>query len=246
MTWCFYACEEVSRATTACATCGRQRPDLLAADAAILGEPTGGLVEAGCQGTLRVRVDLAGAGPTRPAPSPGATPSTGWPRSSAAVAAYEGRRAVLDGCEYAEQLQAVAVGGRGGRQRGPRRGLAVASTTASPPTGRRRGRRRVLDCLAGLLDEAGDRGSVVDAGRRGPAGARPPAAWPPWWRRPAPPPGPRSGWTDVATFWAHGVPAANFGPGDPLLAHHPDERVSPPPRSIRPGHLSCLLPGPVG
>ena len=67
VTWCFYACEEVEQEFNGLRQLWEQRPDLLGADAAILGEPTGGMVEAGCQGTLRVRVTLArGAGPHRP------------------------------------------------------------------------------------------------------------------------------------------------------------------------------------
>jgi succinyl-diaminopimelate desuccinylase len=77
-----------------------------------------------------------------------------------------------------------------------------------------------------LLDEGdGDRWELLDASDGAPPSLDHPllaalvAAT-------ATPPRAKVGWTDVASFWEHGVPAANFGPGDPLLAHHPDERVT--------------------
>ncbi len=81
----------------------------------------------------------------------------------------------------------------------------------------------VLD--ATLEPEKGDTWELLDAGD-----GAPPSLEHPLLKtlvdKSGSPPKAKVGWTDVASFWEHGVPAANFGPGDPLLAHHPDERVS--------------------
>jgi succinyl-diaminopimelate desuccinylase len=86
----------------------------------------------------------------------------------------------------------------------------------------------LLELLQGTWDpEAGDAWEVLDAGD-----GAPPCLEHPLLRtlveKSGAAPKAKVGWTDVASFWEHGVPAANFGPGDPLLAHHPDERVSAP------------------
>ena len=57
------------------------------------------------------------------------------------------------------------------------------------------------------------------------------------------PPVAKVGWTDVASFWAHGVPAANFGPADPLLAHTPGEHVSEQELQSAAAVLDALLRG---
>ena len=111
VTWCFYACEEVSREFNGLRQLWDQRPELLVADAAILGEPTGGVVEAGCQGTLRVRISLEGRRAHTARPHTGRNAIHRLSPLLATVTGYRGRRPVLDGCEYVEQLQVVEVSG---------------------------------------------------------------------------------------------------------------------------------------
>jgi len=224
VTWCFYAAEEVAREHNGLLQLWAERPDLLAADAAILGEPTGGVVEAGCQGTLRVRVRLAGARAHTARPHTGRNAVHRLAPLLTTVAAYEGRRPVLDGCEYAEQLQAVSVEGGVAGNVVPDEATLLLNHRFAPDRDGAAAESSVRELLAPHL-EPGDNWELVEVTPGAPpsldhpllgalvaaTGATPRA---------------KLGWTDVASFWAHGVPAANFGPADPLLAHTPGEHVS--------------------
>ncbi len=202
------------------------RPELLAGDAAVLGEPTGALVEAGCQGTMRVRITLTGV-----------RAHTAWPFTGRnavhrlvpllqRVADWKGRDVVLDGCTYVEQLQVVAIDGGVAANVVPDRASVTLNHRYAPDRDKVEAEAFLHELLDPTLDpEHGDTWDLLDAGD-----GVPPSLEHPLLRtlveRSGALPKAKVGWTDVASFWEHGVPAANFGPGDPLLAHHPDERVT--------------------
>ena len=226
VTWCFYACEEVGRAESGLLELWQQRPDLLAGDAAILGEPTGAFVEAGCQGTMQVVVSLRGVRAHTARPFTGRNAIHRLAPLLHAVAAWESRTVVLDGCTYAEQLQAVAVDGGVAGNVVPD-GASVTLNFRYAPDRNLAGAEAYLRQLLGgtFSEDEGDVWTVIDG-----ADGAPPSLDHPLLRAlvssTGAPPQAKVGWTDVASFWEHGVPAANFGPGDPLLAHHPHEHVT--------------------
>ena len=224
VTWCFYVCEEVDQRFNGLRAIWDHRPELLEADAAVLAEPTGGVVEAGCQGTMRVRIELAGATAHTARPFTGRNAIHRLAPLLTEVAAYVGRRPVLDGCEYAEQLQVVDVSGGVAANVVPDRASVLINHRFAPDRSADEAEAALHHLLSAHL-EPGDRWELVDV-----APGAPPALGHPLLSRlvdaTGAPARAKQGWTDVASFWSHGIPAANFGPGDPLLAHTRDEHVS--------------------
>jgi len=239
VTWCFYAGEEVAKEFNGLGHLWEQRPDLLAADAAILGEPTGGLVEAGCQGTLRVRVRLAGQRAHTARPHTGSNAIHRLAPVLTAVAGFEVRRPVIDGCEYAEQLQVVSVEGGVAANVVPDEAVLVINHRFAPDRTVEQAESAVRELLAPYL-EPGDHWELLEASPGAPPSLDHPvlAALV---KATGVPPRAKVGWTDVASFWQHGVPAANFGPADPLLAHTAGEHVSEHELRVAAGVLYSLL-----
>ena len=174
VTWCFYAGEEVEQRFNGLRQLWEQRPDLLEADAAILGEPTGGVVEAGCQGTMRVRVELRGARAHTARPASGRNAIHRLGPLLTSIAGYESRRPVLDGCAFVEQVQVVEVDGGVAGNVVPDRASVLVNHRFAPDRTVTEAEASLRTLLAGSL-EPGDQWELVESRRRRPAGPRPSA-----------------------------------------------------------------------
>jgi succinyl-diaminopimelate desuccinylase len=226
VTWCFYTCEEVARAENGLGLLWDERPELLAADAAVVAEPTDGRVEAGCQGTMRLAVHLGGVRAHVARPFAGRNAIHRLGPLLERVASWAGRQVELDGCTYVEQLQAVLVDGGVATNVVPDHVVLTLNHRYAPDRDAAAAREALAPLFTGIVDPAlGDRVEVVDSADGAPPGLGHPVLAALVSRSGAPARA-KVAWTDVARIWAHGIPAANFGPGDPLLAHHPDEHVT--------------------
>ncbi len=223
LTFVFYAAEEVARRHNGLLAVAAARPELLAGDVAILGEPTGALVEAGCQGVVRLAVTLAGERAHTARPWMGRNAAHRMAPVIDRVAAWPGRRPVLDGCAYREALQVVAVEAGVAANVVPDRAVVTLNHRFAPDRDAPSAAAAVSALLAPVLDD-GDTVEVTETSPAAPPGLDHPVLAG-LLERTGRPPRAKLGWTDVAFFAERGVPAVNFGPGDPELAHSAGERV---------------------
>lgn len=217
VTYVFYAREEIASAESGLGELFAQRPDLLVGDVAILGEPTDALIEAGCQGTVRLRVTVHGARAHTARPWMGRNAVHRLAPILELLASHECRRPVIDGCEFREALQAVEIGGGVAGNVVPDVAHVTLNHRFAPDRTTEQAIEHVRALLAPFLDD-GDTIEVLDA-----ADAAAPALTHPLFASLVERSGgvvlAKLGWTDVARFASHGVPALNYGPGDNTVAH---------------------------
>lgn len=218
LTFVFYEGEEIESIHNGLLHVQQQRPELIAdADFAVLLEPTDGSVEGGCKGTLRAEVSTKGIAAHSARPWKGHNAIHDAGEILRRLTAYQARVAVIDGLDYPEALNAVNISGGIAGNVIPDRCTVTVNYRYAPDTSEEQAEAHVRTVFDGfevaITDNAGGAlpglskpaaQAFVDALGVGVTG--------------------KQGWTDVARFSAMGVPAVNFGPGDPNLAHMDDEQ----------------------
>jgi succinyl-diaminopimelate desuccinylase len=218
MTFVFYDCEEVEAVRNGLGRIERDLPDWLAGDLAVVCEPSNAAVEAGCQGTMRVEVRTTGRR---------AHTARAWLGENAIHAMgsvlrtldeYRPRQVDIDGCRYREGLQAVRIGGGVAGNVVPDECVLTVNHRFAPDRSLAQAEAHLRSVFDGFDVTVTDGAPGALPGLTSPLAGELVAAT-------GGTPVAKLGWTDVARFAALGMPALNFGPGDPTLAHTQAEHV---------------------
>jgi succinyl-diaminopimelate desuccinylase len=218
LTFVFYEGEEIDSEFNGLLHIHQQRPDLIEdADFAVLLEPTGAIVEGGCKGTLRAEVVTKGIAAHSARPWNGHNAIHDAGEVLTRLAAYQPETVVVDGLEYREAMNAVGIGGGIAGNVIPDRCVVTVNYRYAPDKSEDDAVAVVNGLFSGYVVSIKDNAGGARPGLQLPAakafvevlGVDVVA---------------KQGWTDVARFSAMGVAAVNFGPGDPNLAHHDEER----------------------
>ena len=218
VTYVFYDAEEIAAEFNGLGRLARERPELLAGDFAILMEPSDAGVEAGCQGTMRVDVRTAGER---------AHAARSWMGSNAIHAlapvlerldTYVPREVDIDGLVYREGLNAVGIRGGVAGNVVPDEAVVTVNFRFAPDRSESDAHQHLQEVFEGFGLTVTDSAPGALPGLSQPAVAAFVATV-------GAEPRPKFGWTDVAQFTQLGIPALNYGPGNPIYAHKADEHV---------------------
>ena len=218
VTFLFYECEEVEADRNGLTRLTASHPDLMGADFAVLMEPSNGAVEAGCQGTVRVDVTTYGER---------AHAARSWMGSNAIhaaadilnrLASYRPREPLIDGLRYHEGLNAMFIEGGVAGNVVPDRCVVSVNHRFAPDRSEEEAVAFLEDFFSPYDVQVRDSAPGAMPGLAVPAAAA-------FVDSVGGTVNPKFGWTDVARFTGLGVPAVNFGPGDPVFAHKQDEHV---------------------
>lgn len=221
VTWVFYAREEVASEHNGLKEIFTKAPELLSGDAAVLGEPTSALIEAGCQGTMRFLLRFKGERAHSARPWMGRNAVHRLSGVLDALEKYQYREPLIEGCKFREALQAVGVEGGVAGNVVPDMATLLVNHRHAPDRNSEEAENHVREFLMPYMEHE-DSVELID-------------------KAPAATPGmnhsllasigegietrAKLGWTDVAFFSEQGIPAINFGPGDATLAHTSEERI---------------------
>jgi len=218
ITWMWYDNEEVSSDLNGLGRLARNSPEMFAGDFAILGEPTNSLIEGGCNGTLRAQIRTHGLRAHSARSWVGDNAIHSLSPVLATLATYEPRQVEVEGLVFREGLNAVGISGGVAGNVIPDAAAVEVNYRFAPSRSGSEAEAHIRELFDGFDV------TIVDVAEGARPGLDAPVARQ-FIDAVGGVPLPKYGWTDVARFSALGVPAVNYGPGDPLKAHADDERV---------------------